>query len=268
LEFRFRYGVSGAGAVAKSLIGRLPAKAREIGPVSAVSFRVASRIANTLRAGYPVRSADELKDAAVILFHAPQDQAENLLQMLYDAEIAWDEKALIFCDCQVTAEAKARFEAKGASTAVARQFGIGSRILLAGTATALHAAHRISDELRLKAIEILPGAIDLFDAAVTLSGAAITTLIDGAAVLLREAGIRDAEAARIAAALFSMTASDYAHSGKQSWAWYTRQPEIERIEAQIAASGAHTGPVLRQLLLFGLETFDKYPGVARNLRGR
>ena len=51
LGFRFKYGVLGAGAVAKSLIGRLPAKTRDLGPVSAVSFRVASRIANTLRAG-------------------------------------------------------------------------------------------------------------------------------------------------------------------------------------------------------------------------
>lgn len=252
--------------MAKSLIGRLPAKARDLGPVSAVSFRVASRIANTLRAGRAARSANELNDAAVVLFHAPADQTGVLLEILESAEIHWPGKGLIFCDCDDAPGARTRFQAKGASTAIARQFGIPGRIVVAGNGAALTAAHRIARGLKLMAIEILPGATDLFGAAVTLGNAAITPLIDCAAALLREAGIRDGEAARIASALFSQTASEYARSGKQSWAWYMRKPEVERIEAQIAAVGACPGPVLRQLLLFGLERFDKYPDVRRDLR--
>jgi hypothetical protein len=265
LGFRFKYAVLGAGAVAKSLIGRLPAKTRDLGPVSAVSFRVASRIANTLRAGRAARTANELNDAPVILFHSPPDQVEILLEILRSAEIHWTGKALIFCDCDDAPRARAHFQEKGASTAVAKQFGIPGRILVAGNGAALTAAHQIAWELKLKAIEILPDATDLFDAAVTLGSCAITPLIDCAATLLREAGIRDGEAARIASALFSQTASEYARSGKQSWAWYMRQPQVERIEAQIAAVGRCPGPVLRQLLLFGLETFDKYPEVLRDL---
>ena len=231
-----------------------------------MSFRVASRIANTLRAGRAARSANELNDAPVVLFHSPPDQAEILLEMLRRAEIHWTGKALIFCDCDLDApRARGHFQAKGASTAVAKQFGIPGRILVAGNGAALTAAHRIARELKLKAIEILPGATDLFDAAVALGNCAITPLIDCAAALLREAGIRDGEAARIASALFSQTASEYARSGKQSWAWYMRQPQVEQIEAQIAAVGAHPGPVLRRLLLFGLESFDKYPELRRDL---
>ena len=71
MESRYKYAVFAAGAVAKCLIGKLPSKTGEVGPVAAVSYRVASRIANTLRAGYPVRAPDELDAAAVILFHAP-----------------------------------------------------------------------------------------------------------------------------------------------------------------------------------------------------
>ena len=114
----------------------------------------------------------------------------------------------------------------------------------------------------------MPGCTNLFDAAVTLGNAAITPLIDCAAAILRNAGIRDAEAARVASALFSQTATDYAHSGKQSWAWYMRGPDVERIEAQIAAAGEHLGPVLRRLLLFGFERFDKYPEVAAAMKQR
>jgi hypothetical protein len=266
LEFRYRYGVLGAGAVSRSLVGRLSANARDFGPVSAVSFRVASRIANTLKAGYAARSAADLAEAAVVLVHSPPEQANPLFEMLEGAEIPWSGKALILCDCDDAPLVRERLRARGASTAVARHFGIPGRILVFGNGAALTAAYRIADELSLKAVEILPGATDLFDAAVTLGNAAFTPLLDCAAVLLREAGIRDAEAARIAAALFLQTASDFAHSGRQSWAWYTRQPALEQIEGQIAAAGAPLGPALRELLAFGLDTFAKYPELARELR--
>lgn len=251
--------------MAKSLIGRLPSAARDIGPVAATSYRVASRIANALRAGQAVRSIVELRAAAIVLFHAPPDQAGVLLDLLAKAGIPWHGKALIFCDCEEITAVRAQFEALGASTAVARQFGIAGRIAVAGSGAALTASHRIARELKLKAVEILPDSIDKFDAVVTLSNAAITPLIDCAASLLREAGIRDTEAARIAAALFLETAKGYAHSGRQSWAWYMRGPEAARIESQIAAAGAQPGPVLRELLLFGLEYFGKHADVGAAL---
>jgi hypothetical protein len=258
LESRYKYGVLGAGAVSGSLIGQLPSKARVLGPVSAVSYRVASRIANTLRAGYPVRTADELGTVPGVLFHAPADQVETLLRLLDRAQIDWKGKALVFCDCLASRPVRQRFHAKGASTAVARQFGIPGRMVVEGDEGAgLHAARRIARELRMKAVEISPDAADLFDAAVTLGSAAITPLIDRAADLLRQAGIGDPEAARIASSLFEQTARDYAHSGKQSWAWYVRKPP-ERLEARIAAAGPRLAGVLRELLLFGFETFGKH----------
>ena len=134
-------------------------------------------------------------------------------------------RALIFCDCDEVPAVLARFQAKGASTAVARQFGIPGHIVVAGNGAALTAAHRIARELKLKAVEILPGATDLFDAAVTLGTAAITPLIDCAAALLREAGIRDGEAARIASALFSQTAQRICAFG---------QAELGMVHAQAA----------------------------------
>jgi len=238
---------------------------RNLGPVASISFRVASRIANTRRAGYAARSADELNAAAVVLVHSRPGQACLLLDILETADIEWGGKAVIFCDCDDAPEVRARLKLRGASTAVARHFGIPGRILVAGNGPALTAAQRIAHELKLKPVGILPDAPDTFDAAVTLATAAITPLIDRVAGLLRDAGIRDGEAARIASALFAQTAGDYAHSGKQSWAWYTRPPRAERIGNQIAAAGAHLGPELRRLLLFGLETFAKYPDLEREL---
>jgi predicted short-subunit dehydrogenase-like oxidoreductase (DUF2520 family) len=268
LESRFKYGVLGAGAVSASLIGKLPSKTRELGPVSAISYRVASRIANTLRAGYPVRKPEELARVPTLLFYAPPDLVDSLAAGLEAAEIDWTGRALVFCDCVADQGTRERFRARGATTAVARQLGISGRIVVeadqAGGA-ALHVVHRIARELHMKAIEILPGSSDLFDAAVTLGTTANTPLIDRAAALLRASGIRDIEAARIASSLFEQTARDYAHSGKQSWAWYVRKPPVTRLQAQIAAAGPHLEPVFRQLLLFAFETFGKHGEVGGEL---
>jgi predicted short-subunit dehydrogenase-like oxidoreductase (DUF2520 family) len=273
LGSRFEYGVVGAGAVSASLIGRLPSGSREIGPVSAVSYRVASRIANTLRAGFPVRSADELNDVPAILFHSPPEQAESLLSVLDAAAIDWTGKALIFCDCSVPIAVRERFQLRGASVGVAREFGIPGRIVLEagkleagkGRDAALQTVQRIARQLQLKAIEIPPASTDLFDAAVTLGSGALTALIDHTADLLRAAGIRDTEAARIASSFFEQTARDYAHSGKQSWTWYVRKPPVAQLHAQLKAAGPSLEPVMKQLLLFSFETFHKHADAATEL---
>jgi hypothetical protein len=145
---------------------------------------------------------------------------------------------------------------------VVRLFGVPPRIIVeADNGPALHIVGHMAHELHLKKVAISKGSSDLFDAAVTLGSAAITPLIDRAAALLRKAGIRDIEAARLASSLFEQTARDYAHSGKQSWAWYVRRPVVQQLKAQIAAVGPHLEPVFRHLVLFGFETFHKHRDV-------
>ncbi len=216
--YRFKYGIAAAGAVGNSLIGQLSREA--LGPVCGVSYRVASRIANTLGGGYPwVRSAAEMNGAPAVLFHSPPDQIEGLLKLLESAPVDWSGKSLIFtATAPDSGEAViGRFRDRGASVAVARKFEIPGYLAIEGMSLALITAHRIAKELRLKPIVIEAGYADIFDAAVTLGTSALTPLIDAAATFLRQAGVRDTDAPRLAAALFQETARAYAHSGKQSW---------------------------------------------------
>jgi predicted short-subunit dehydrogenase-like oxidoreductase (DUF2520 family) len=268
LESRYKYGLLGAGAVSASLIGKLPARTQELGPVSAVSYRVASRLANTLRAGFPVRTAGELSAARCILFHAPQEFVDPLLESLEGAEMDWSGKALVICDCAVDGSVRQRFRAKGATTATARQFDLAGRMIVEADEAggeAQRIVRRIARELHMKAVEINPGAPDLLGAAVTLASAAVTPLIDRAAELLRACGVKDIEATRIASSLFEQSARDYAHSGKQSWAWYVRKPRVEQLRAQIAAADPLLAPVFRQLLLFAFQTFGKHEDLGEHL---
>jgi hypothetical protein len=264
--FQAEYGVIGAGALSKSLIGQLPRKSRQIGPVAGVSFRVASRMTNSLRAGHAARSADELDGLPVILFHAAAPQVRIVAALLEDAQIDWKNKSLIFCDCEVPVALVNRFRALGASTAVARQFGVPGIIMVEGAAPALACAHRIACELRLRAVEITPGSGDAFAAALTLATSALTPLVHRAAGLMRTCGLRDKEAVNMATLLFEKTVHDYGHSGRQSWSWHVREPETEQIEAEIAASGEPFRSLFRHLILLGFDDFEKHPEVAGALR--
>ncbi len=270
MAFRHKYGVLGAGAVSSSLIGRLPSKARDIGPVCAVSYRVASRIANAIRAGSASRSLDELNKVPVVLFHAPNDQAIQILQLLEQAQIDWRGKSLIFCDCRVDEDTRNRFEMRGASVAVLRDFGVPGRMLTEvtkgrGGLKAIRAARGLVHQLAVKAVEVSPEAASVVDAAVTLATGVTTVLIDRAAALFRETGVRDQEAARFASTLFEQTAQGYAHSGRQSWVWHMREPDVLRLRRQLAAFGPDVAPIFRDLLLTGFERFQKHPDVAKKI---
>src|ERR1043166_4174842 len=96
LEFQGEIGLIAAGAVNSSFIGRLPGKARSLGPVAGVSYRVASRIANSLRAGYAARFVHELNAVRLILFHSSDAQHDTLIDLLKSSGIQWPGKSLLF----------------------------------------------------------------------------------------------------------------------------------------------------------------------------
>lgn len=258
--------------MARSLIASLPEKTRLLGPVAGVSYSVASRIAVALKAGKAVADAAELSSCRAVLFHAPADQAGTLLRVLEDAPIKWQGKPLLVVESGSEDGPRrtdfAGLEAKGAAVAEVKNFGLPGILTIQGREpAAITAAHRFVRELKLRAIEILPGQEDAFGAAITLAGGALTPLIDAAGQLLKAAGARESDASHLAAALFQKTASEFDHSGRQSWLWYKHPPEADEMERQIMAAGA-LGPLLRELLLNGLRGFEKHPELAAALRQR
>lgn len=263
-EFQVEYGLIAAGAVNSSFIGRLPGKARSLGPVAGVSYRVASRIANTLRAGAPARSVKELDSVRLILFHSPASQHEALVEILRTSGIQWPGKSLIFCDSD--ASCAEEFRNCGASVASVRTCAIPGRMIVEGANPALAVALRMIRSLRMKAIQIEAGSAAALDAAINLATGALTPLIDHCSTLLRQCGLRDSEAMKLAAVLFERTAREYAHSGRQSWIWYSREPEVPDILRQIEAVGNDLRPAVCELLLSGLRDLKKSPEIVSRIR--
>jgi len=266
LAFRHNYALIAAGSVGRTLIGRLPAKARQIGPVAAVSYRVASRIANSLRAGTAARDIAELDGNSVILFHAPPDQIRLLLHLCFASPLNWHGRTVVFCDCEPPSGALARLHAAGVFTASARTFGVPGFAAIQGSPHALSIARRIVRDVGLRPLEISTDGADVFSAAITLATAALTPLIDRAAYLLRCAGIRDGDSIKVTEILFQQTVRGYAHSGRQSWPWHIGAPSLEQIEAEVCAVDSKLAPLFQELLLLGFETFDKHPEIASSLR--
>lgn len=249
----------GAGAVNASLIARLPGKNRALGAVAAVSFRVASRIVNSLGAGKAVRCPAELDALRVILFHSSPEQFQPLAEVLYAARIDWTGKSLIFCDCEPSQAAEDCFRRRGASVATLRRSALPTRLVVEGCGPALAFAHRMAKELGMKVIELTPESASAFEAAVTLGSGALTPLIDRACFLLRECGVRDTEAPKLAAALFEQTAREYSRTGRQSWAWYQRPPDLTGL-------GVHLKGLMSRLILFGLDEFGRHGDTAEAIR--
>jgi hypothetical protein len=263
-EFQAEYGLIAAGAVNSSFIGRLPGKTRALGPVAGVSYRVASRIANTLRAGLAARSVKELDAVRLILFHSPPSQHKTLVDLLQSSEIQWPGKSLIFCDSD-SAGAQV-FRDRGASVAALRSCAIPGRMVVEGANPSLAFALRMVRSLRMRPIQIEAGSAAALDAAITLATGALTPLIDHSASLLRQCGLRDSEAMRLAAILVERTAREYSHSGRQSWAWYSREPEVADLLRQIEAVEHDLRPVVCELMLSGLRDLGKNPEIVARIR--
>lgn len=273
---QFKFALAGAGPVSQTWIGRLAAlRSSDIGPIAAMNLQLASRISNKLRAGFPVRSADAFAAADLILFHAPLEQQVALAAVLHAGSLDWPAKSLIFCDCSPSPDVRRNLQSLGAAVVVARSFGVPGNLLIeaerrAGrnASTAVIALQRIARQLQMQPVEIPPASSERVDAAVLLGTAPVTALIDRAAQLLREAGVRSRDAARIASAVFDQTARDYQHSGKQSWTWYLRKPSMESLQRQISAAGPEFDHRLRDLLLFSLQQFGRHKDIASQLAGQ
>lgn len=264
LEFQAEYGLIAAGAVNSSFLARLPGKAWALGPVAALSYRVASRIANTLRAGVAARSVEELGAVRLILFHSSPSHHESLVDLLRTSAIQWTGKSVIFCDSGPAGAEELRNA--GASVSMLRSTAIPGRMVVEGSNPSLAFALRLIRTLRKKAIQIEAGSTAALEAAITLGTSALTPLIDHCAGLLRQCGLRDSDAMKVAAALFERTAREYSHSGRQSWAWYSREPDIENLLKQIGAVGDPLRPAVCELMENGLRELGRNPETAARIR--
>ncbi len=265
-----RYALVGAGSVGKSFLADLPHLSRELGPVAGGSFRLASRIANTLGAGFAVRNMDALDSSRVILICAGGGAISGLVGDLSRAVISWPRKTLLLCDSNLFSDSLPEFHLRGAFTGSINALG-GSRerFVVEGDRPAVLGAKHLARELKVPSLELNREKVATYGAALMFSSSLFTPLLDSCIKCLREAGVGGATAGSVTELLFQRTLRAYLHAGKKSWPGALAGGDQEAIRKQLGALQA-SEPIMaeyyRMSAVFALELFGAHPELARSLR--
>jgi hypothetical protein len=83
--------------------------------VKSASYRVASRIANMLQAGHPVKDYAEFESCDLVLVCVPEETIEQVVSEMLSSEISWRGKAVVLCSTWLDSGDLHRLSAGGAS---------------------------------------------------------------------------------------------------------------------------------------------------------
>jgi hypothetical protein len=192
-----RVALIAAGKIAGSPITRMKFEEPKLGPVKAPSLRLASRIANSLRAGHPVSNYDEFDDCDLILISVPDEMLASVLEELPDSVASWREKIVIACSDHAGCEQLAKLARLGAATGTLAMIpGYEDRwLLLEGEKSLERHVRPIVGGLRLTPIASFQKRPYL--EALECLGRQFLPCLKEASEGLRTAGIPGAEAAEI-----------------------------------------------------------------------
>jgi hypothetical protein len=207
-----RAGLISAGGASHSLIARLPPVLREIGLVKATTFRVARRIANSLRAGDPVEHYSDLHDHEPIWVAVPETALDAVMRDLSAERI--EGKMIIVCG--TPRDSGSLHALRPARVATLGE--IDERILIAeGHADALREVRRVAAASRRKLIEIAPGSKPLCFAGVNVAALLLLPFMASAVEGLRHAGFPRVLAASVAEGLGTRALRAYGKAGRKAW---------------------------------------------------
>jgi hypothetical protein len=177
-----------SGNAAASPVLRAIAAAQAIGPVASTSFRVASRIANSMRAGRAAPSVDAFEACHVVLISAPDRDVDAAVAQLTAAPFEWEHRTVILIGDE--SEPLAPLRELGAVTGVVTTMpGFEERLfLLEGERAALRELRPLLGRT-VRVILIPPGARARFDAAITLAGHALFPLLVAADAAFASTGL-------------------------------------------------------------------------------
>jgi hypothetical protein len=209
-----RVALIGAGKLAGSPITRMRPLETQLGPVKAPSLRLASRIANSLRAGHPVSNYEEFEDCKLILISVPDAMLAPLLEELPGALSSWRGKIVVACSDTAGCEQLASLSHRGATTGTLAMIpGYEDRwFLLEGDKTVERQVRPMLAPLRVTAVG--PMQKKQYLTALDCMGRQFLPCLKNASDGLRTAGIPGGEVSEIVERQAIRTMRSYFRSGK------------------------------------------------------
>ena len=266
----------GAGQVSKSSIVRLPGLAQRLGPVLALSYRLASRIVNRIRAGYPVEKYEDLRECPLILISVPRPMVPKIVSEMASADVDWHGKVVLLSGSSVDSAELAALAARGAATGSLSRIHRSDerRFVVEGHRLAVRQARLLAETERTKVLEVSSLRKEVFSAGVTLATSLFTPLLEASVHCFRDAGIKPRVAAALAGQLFHISLRSFLHAGRKSWAGPLADQDKQAVRRQLDAllkANPSLASYYIQSALLALELFERDPKWLESLgmpRGR
>jgi predicted short-subunit dehydrogenase-like oxidoreductase (DUF2520 family) len=224
-------GLIGAGNLTDSPVTRFRFLPERLGPVKSASYRVASRIANMLQAGHPVKDYAEFQDCDLILVCVPEDAVEEVVSEMAASGIVWRGKAVVLCSTWLDSGALENLAQRGAS--------IGSispipgfeeeRYLVEGDPLAIRHSKSLVEYRERRVVAVERSLKPFYLAALTCTGTLLFALLHAAGDSLHRAGIPPALSATILERQLTRTLRAFLKSGLRA------APELRELPRQLDA---------------------------------
>jgi len=251
-------GLIAAGPVSPAL-ARLPGLHAQLGPVTAASLRVASRIANGLKAGHHA-TPQKMDAASLILVSGPESALPALLELAHSTGLDWSKRAIVLFDSHLDSHDLAAFAQLGAEVASLDPLEgfTDLRFCGEGNPLALRKLKRFLTGCQSYLYVLEPGKKQVFLAGLAFTGTLATPLLAAAVDCFRKAGLDSKDAAVIAERTLLHTIRAWQKAGRQGWTGVLPQRDLEAVRRQLAALGEENsilGEYFSQTAYMALELF-------------
>jgi hypothetical protein len=228
----------GGGKLSTSSLAGFWLHSEMLGPVKASSYRLASRIANSFRAGHPVRNYAEFDACKLILICVPDSALPGVVAELCSADISWSGKSVLLWSAWRGSGELSEFSERGASIgSIATIPGFQDLwYLIEGDKRAIQESIRLVENRERRCVAIERGLKPLYLTALTCTGSLLFPLVMAASESLRRAGVPSPVATGILEMQLSRCLRSYARGGKRAYAPPRELPS--QLRALLAADPA------------------------------
>ncbi len=200
----------------------------------APSFRLASRIANGLRAGHPVRDYAEFDSCGLILVCVPDTMAPRAIGEFASADISWRNKSIVLCSAWLDSGELSELAARGAAIgSISAIPGFeDTRYLVEGDRLAILESRRLVEQDSRSIVAIERSLKPFYLAALTSTSSLLFALLLAASEFLRQAGIPAPVSATILEKQVDKTLRSHAKAGRKGY------PAPQQLQKQLRALAA------------------------------
>jgi predicted short-subunit dehydrogenase-like oxidoreductase (DUF2520 family) len=238
-------GLIGTGNLTDSPLTRFWWLSERLGPVKSASYRVASRIANMLQAGHPVKDYAEFETCNLILVCVPEETVSQVVFEMVSSGISWEDKAVVLCSTWLDSGELRELSARGASVgSISPITGFDDeRYLVEGDPLAIRQSKSLVEYRERRAVAIERTLKPFYLAALTCTGTLLFALLHVAFESLQRAKIPPGNSAALLDRQINRTLRSFLKGGRRG---YPTPRELPRQLRALSASDPELESYLEQ----------------------